>query len=375
MTIGPLPLVRDNPVPRMPVVFLWPHSNCNCRCVMCDIWLNRSRDEIAAAEIARWSADWQELGVRHVVLTGGEPLMHSHFWDLCAALRSAGMVITLLSTGVTLFRVAERVAEFCSGVRFSLDGPPTIHDEIRRIPGAYERLARSARALKDLDPRYPVFGRSAIHRQNYRSFAAIVDTAHELGFDRVSFLATDVTSDAFNRPKAMPENRSVDLLLAPEEVDQLEEQIGELERTHARDFESGFINETASELRARLVEYYRAMLGAGPFHENVCNTPWISALVQYDGTVKPCFFQPAYGNIRTDGSLSAIVNSPHAVAFRETLDVATNPICQRCVCTFAIRRCQCRWSHSPPFCDNSCLLADFLAWDDGPRTADQASAR
>ena len=31
--------------------------------------------------------------------------------------------------------------------------------------------------------------------------------------------------------------------------------------------------------------------------------------------------------------LDQILNSPAAVAFRESLDVATNPVCQKCVCS------------------------------------------
>jgi len=48
--------------------------------------------------------------------------------------------------------------------------------------------------------------------------------------------------------------------------------------------------------------------------------------------VRPFFFQPAIGNL-ADGTLAEVLNSPAAVSFREHLDIASNPICQRCVCS------------------------------------------
>ena len=63
-----------------------------------------------------------------------------------------------------------------------------------------------------------------------------------------------------------------------------------------------------------------------------CNAPWVSAVVEADGTVRPCFFHRALGNI-FEQPLIDIVNGPEAVRFRRELDMARNPICRRCVCS------------------------------------------
>jgi hypothetical protein len=34
-----------------------------------------------------------------------------------------------------------------------------------------------------------------------------------------------------------------------------------------------------------------------------CNAPWVSAVVETDGAVRPCFFQQAIGNL-ADGTLA-----------------------------------------------------------------------
>ena len=61
----------------MAVVVISPHNQCNCRCVMCDIWRIREPQEITPADLERQLASFRELGVRWVVFTGGEPQMNS----------------------------------------------------------------------------------------------------------------------------------------------------------------------------------------------------------------------------------------------------------------------------------------------------------
>src|SRR5882762_3003420 len=92
----------------MPVLVLMPHSRCNCRCVMCDIWkANSEKREISREELAKHISVFQQLGVKRVALSGGEALMHSDLWRLCEQLKSIGTKISLLSTGLTLKANAE----------------------------------------------------------------------------------------------------------------------------------------------------------------------------------------------------------------------------------------------------------------------------
>jgi MoaA/NifB/PqqE/SkfB family radical SAM enzyme len=323
---------------------------------MCDIWKDRSKTEITAAQVREWLPDWKTLGVRQVVLTGGEPLMHTHLWDICALLREANIIITLLSTGLLLTRHSKMIVAYCDGVRVSLDGPPGLHDEIRRIPGAFGKLGAGIHAVKTLRSDFPVFARTAVHRRNFRHLRETIAAAHMLGCDRISFLATDVVSDAFNRVGGLDLARTNDLLLDAEDIVALKDEMDALERQCGEDFASGFINESPAELRARILQYYSAMLGQEPFAPNACNAPWISAVLQYDGTIRPCFFHKPYGKLDTTTSMSSLVNSPSAIDFRQRLDVRTDDTCRRCVCTFAAQRCMCGASRAQPFCDKSCIL-------------------
>lgn len=334
------PLPRVDPIERLPILILSPHSRCNCRCLMCDIWRARGKGEISPEEVAGWLPEWRALGVRRVVLSGGEALMHSDLDAFCEPLREAGIGVTLLSTGLLLRRHASRLVRWCDDVIVSLDGPCAVHDRIRNVARAYEKLAEGVAAVRAADPRVAVSGRCTVQRENVRELRATVRAARELGLDRISFLAADVTSEAFNRPGGWEPEQAAAVALEAGDLPLLAAELDALEREHAADFAAGFIAESPEKLRRRLLQYFAALLGREDFAPVECNAPWVSAVVEADGLVRPCFFQPALGSLRSAGSLAAVLNSPEAVAWRGGLDMARNEICRRCVCSLALREDQ-----------------------------------
>src|SRR5690349_5167839 len=87
----------------LPVLVLMPHSRCNCRCVMCDIWkANQHKQELTVETLQKHVNAFKKLNVKHVALSGGEALMHTNLWRFCEVLKDAGIRIALLSTGVSL---------------------------------------------------------------------------------------------------------------------------------------------------------------------------------------------------------------------------------------------------------------------------------
>jgi MoaA/NifB/PqqE/SkfB family radical SAM enzyme len=333
----PPPLPRTDPITRLPILILFPHSRCNCRCVMCDIWRATTRAELSAADVAGWLGEWRRLGVRRVLLSGGEALLHSHLWELCDHLRAADIGITILSTGLLLRRHAGELVRRCDDVVVSLDGPREVHNQIRGIPRAYEKLAEGVAAVKAADAHVMVSGRCTVQRLNYRSMRATVAAAHDLGLDRISFLAADISSEAFNRPGGWDAQRAISVALDPADLPLLDAELSALEQERAEDFARGYIAETPLKLRRRLSQYYAALLGQADFFPNACNAPWVSSVIESDGTVRPCFFQPPLGNIYQAGGLEAILNGPDAIAWRRRLDPQRDAICRKCVCTLSLR--------------------------------------
>src|SRR3981081_780975 len=198
----------------LPMLVLMPHSSCNCRCVMCDIWkANANKQELSRADLERQLGSLRNLHVQRVVLSGGEELMHHNLWTLCELLREMSIQIKLLSTGLLLKKCAAGARKWWRDVIGAIDGSHEVHNSIRRVPRAFERMAEGIAALREQQPGYPVSARCVLQRHNFRDLPNIVQAAHEIGRNRLSFIAFDVSSTAFTRPEPWQEPRVAEVAL------------------------------------------------------------------------------------------------------------------------------------------------------------------
>jgi MoaA/NifB/PqqE/SkfB family radical SAM enzyme len=336
ITIGDAPRdIEQHRVTQLPVLVLHAHSSCNCRCVMCDIWKTKDSRAFQSADLQPHLESIRQLGVCWVVLSGGEPLLNNEWPQLCSLLRREGIRLTLLTTGLLLAKHAARVAELFHDIIVSLDGPEQIHDAIRRVDKAFALLQRGVVAVRKQRSSLKITARTTVQKANHATLRETLASAKQLNLNGVSFLAADLTSEAFNRPLGWSTNRQSEVALTVEEVAILETEIDHLITENAEDIHSGYIAESAEKLR-RIAKHFRAHLGLDRSESPRCNAPWTSAVIETDGTVRPCFFHPPIGNIH-HSSLEEVINGREALTFRSRLDIPTNSICQRCVCSLNYR--------------------------------------
>ncbi|MBB5330916.1 SPASM domain-containing protein [Tunturiibacter gelidoferens] len=147
----------------------------------------------------------------------------------------------------------------------------------------------------------------------------------------ISFLAADLTSEAFNRLQIWPAEKQNQIGLTLKETIDLEVEIEQMIQEFEIDLNRRFIAESPAKLR-RITRRFREHLGQFSPEAPLCNAPWVSAVVEIDGDVRPCFFHNSIGNM-THSTLEDVVNGDRAREFRASLDVETNEICKRCVCS------------------------------------------
>lgn len=315
----------------LPVVILMPHSACNCRCVMCDIWKGNSRlQQLTEEDIKGLLGALKKYGTEQVLMSGGEALLHRDFFRFCEILKSRGMKISLLSTGLLLKKHAEQIAAYIDDVIISLDGDEGLHDAIRNIPGAFAKLGEGIAAVRQIDPYFLITGRTVIHKLNFRQWPDIIKAAKEISLDRISFLPADVSSTAFNRTAAWDEERQHEIALEKNDLPELQVIIDNIIADREGYIRDRFIAESPKKLQD-IYAHYAAVNGLGSYPEKKCNAPWVSAVIEADGAVRPCFFHASYGNIKNN-SLDDILNSPQALSFRKELDMNKNSTCVQCVC-------------------------------------------
>jgi MoaA/NifB/PqqE/SkfB family radical SAM enzyme len=325
--------VRTHRTLVLPILVYAPTSRCNSRCASCDWWRTDGAKDLRPEEVQSLAAELPALGTKLIVFSGGEPLVRDDVFELADMFRRQGVRLHLLTSGLALERHASAVAERFAAVTISLDGHTSeLYRRVRGVDGL-EAIERGVRKLKKLRPELLVRARSTLHKQNFRALPDLIDKAGAMDLDEISFLAADVSSDSFGRAAADRRADAHGLLLDEREADEFEKVVDEALASHERAFRERRVAEQGDRLR-RLVRYYRAHLHQEPFPEVRCNAPWASAVVEADGTLRPCFFQPPVGNVRRKG-LRALLDE-EMVAFRRGLDVACNETCRRCVCSLRV---------------------------------------
>jgi MoaA/NifB/PqqE/SkfB family radical SAM enzyme len=310
----------------LPLLTLYLTERCNSRCVTCDYWRHGRRDA-TLADVRRLLPEFASLGTRQVLLSGGEPLLNPEWREIAGELRSQGIDLWLLTSGLSLAKHAADVAGLFEAVTVSLDG--TCPETYRAIRGlhAFAQVCDGIRAAAATG--IFVGLRVTVQRANYRELPRFVTLARELGAHQVSFLPVDVSNaHAFARDDLAVD----DLALARDDLPRLAEALRQMRVDHAAEFASGFIAESPDKL-ARLHDYFAALLGEGPFPPVRCNAPEFSAVVGVDGGAAPCFFIPGPAAQEPRATLGASLRGPAMEGLRADIRAGRRRECERCVCS------------------------------------------
>jgi len=316
--------LRQGALLRLPLVTLYLTERCNSRCVTCDYW-RHGRLDMNLAQVSRLLSSLRDLETRVVLLSGGEPLLNPEWEEIVRVLKTNGLKVWLLTSGLSLAKHARRAAQLLDALTVSLDGTnPETYAAIRGLD-AFDKVCEGIRAAADCGMKVGV--RVTLQRANYRQLDAFVELAQQVGAHSVSFLAVDVANPhAFGRT----DDFVTDLALRPEDLPVFEQLLGELERRRAEDFRRGFIAESPVKLR-RIHQYFAALHGMAAYPTVTCNAPEFSAVVGVQGRVQPCFF--IQGPRDGGHDLSAALNAEPMVALRTSIREGRRAECVTCVCS------------------------------------------
>jgi MoaA/NifB/PqqE/SkfB family radical SAM enzyme len=131
--------------------------HCNFRCEMCNIWQKESVNEMTPDEVGLFFDRWSQFSWVH--LTGGELFMRRDLDDLVAAIQKNCRSLFLLNFPTTgwfgdkTVSLVERTLARGVGrlmVTISLDGPKALHEEMRGLPGSWDRGIETFRRLRGI---------------------------------------------------------------------------------------------------------------------------------------------------------------------------------------------------------------------------------
>jgi D,D-heptose 1,7-bisphosphate phosphatase len=168
-------------------------DRCNSRCRTCNIWKKEIGQELTADELDRV---FRSLGRAPywITFSGGEPFLRRDLEDLChsAYTHCHPAILNIPTNGLLHRQIPARVAEIARRcpdsqliVNLSLDGVGARHDEIRNVPGNFERAMDTYRGLKEVAasggaPNLTVGLHTVISAFNLAEFDEVYALAQEL---------------------------------------------------------------------------------------------------------------------------------------------------------------------------------------------------
>jgi len=285
---------------------------CFCRCQMCNIW--KIPNEVKDLPLTSWQkllSAPQLHGLREVDITGGEPFLRDDLRTLLKWISYSKpqlfpqlQTVAITTNGILTERILAITAEIirplaAQGIDLILvcgmDAAGELHDEIRNLPNAWQKLSATISGLKELRREHPnlVLGiKTTIIPANVQQLNKIADYADENG------LFTIIS------PRIITGNRFANL---------------ELERTLA------FSDDDLRQIR----RFYEGPSFAWDGHrlavlnyiktgkvDKPCSAGFNTLFVRHNGEVFPCpLIENSLGNINQHG-LSFMLASAKARRFR-----------------------------------------------------------
>lgn len=164
---------------------------CNGRCRTCDIWQRYIKNpELSKGELTtkQWLKVWETMGkTTFCVWTGGEPFLRPDALELLDGLYKFCQpeILVICSNGLMPKRYGEILDKFLSQkiksdvtVNLSLDGIGKDHDEIRGVPGNWEKLVEAINITKDLQKKYDNLNlglHTVVSKWNYQKVSEIYE--------------------------------------------------------------------------------------------------------------------------------------------------------------------------------------------------------
>jgi len=272
---------------------------CNSKCRTCGVW-RKPNDDMTLDE---WRQIFAHLGHSpfYLTFTGGEPFLRADLHELviAGAELCRPSVITIPTNGLLTRRILDQVDQMCAaaphtqlGINLSLDGIGQEHDEIRRVPGNWERAMNTWQGLKALQEKHDnlvLSVHTVVSKFNTHRIRAIVEG---LEFLKPDSYITEVAEERVELGTV-----GWDITPPPEEYAPI------------ADYLSARADAAPAKGLAHITQAFRAQyyqLAKGVLQEQTqvipCQAGWASGHIAPNGDVWSCCIRAeAAGNLRQTG--------------------------------------------------------------------------
>lgn len=319
-------------------LLLFMTYRCTSRCRTCTLWRRPAQEgELTLEEWKRFIDEVAPYGIDSVELFGGDALLRKDVTIPLAGHISRKGIRAELPTNCNLLDLETIRALDRNGLStyyVSLDGLGSTHDEIRGVPGTFEKVARAIpqiRSVRGNRPKPLIILLCTISKLNVEGFEDMFSFAEEIGADtlQLKYLgeipeeSAQESSLNGSRPSPYFTNKAESLLLSREQAEFLKAKIEEVKRQAV----GSHVNLKTEDIDALSIEN----LIGGTFPSRRCYQCRFWVVVDPQGNVIPCPWFEDYhlGNVREQPFETIWRNESHR-NFCQTQKAGGIGICRHC---------------------------------------------
>lgn len=317
-------------IPDLPIVHII--KNCNSSCKICDCWKDLNNNYHPYETLKEIFQELITKGMSTIMISGGEPLLHPQLEEIIDFLKDKKIEIQLNTNGLLLNKISWLSEKNIEHIIISIDGTdPESYKQIRGID-FFTKVFSEIKEFKKKSPQTKIGVRTIFSKHFLKNYKEFIYMCKNSKIDSIDFSPLDISSSSFSRINNSIKNTDeLKNLLLP--------TLSEL-----KDYISNFTNKNSEIYREFIQEFNNDYLGWEPkkiieclnFYKNelnnvddyqlgedICLFPYTSLLIDYDGSIKNCFYSNPIGNIYDQKNIEW--DTSNAI---ETL--RANKICSKC---------------------------------------------
>lgn len=189
-------------------------DKCNLRCKHCYLDASKNGKRLLPLELVRRTIEEvNELGIKQVQFTGGEPFLYPHFSEVLQfAKRKVPFIV--VSTNGTLIdeKVAKLLSDVGASVVTSIDGPPHYHDLFRGKEGSFTKTQDGVARLIDNGVSTTIV--TTVCNDGLKHIDWCAEWAHKMNADTILFQPLEKIGRGVEMDKnQLPEEKLNDLFI------------------------------------------------------------------------------------------------------------------------------------------------------------------
>jgi len=261
-------------------------ARCNSRCAYCYCWKTPHNAAEMSPDMCRvFFPHMVSLGVRKLILTGGEPLLRDDLEEIIQIAYTNRLHTSIVTNGLTLTnrRLSTLTEAGLLGITFSLDSlDPDSYQELRGVPFKRVQNALSILSRPAREGRLAVSINCVLTSVNYRHVPQLVQYATE---ENIPVMIQPCNTDS--------RSEMAHLLPDTEQIPSVQTVIDALIDMKQK---GAMLLNSASFLR-NITQYWAG--GSVP-PASGCHYGYANITVKHNGDIVPCWRLPAVGNLHSE---------------------------------------------------------------------------